>query len=251
MSTGLLLLALVAPSLSLADTDAYVLADAIQPQLVAANAETFYLACLHRGNYCVSESVDGGKSFADPVVAIDCRGRARGGAQRGPRLGIDARGRLTLTAFVVTDPSEEAQRYPTGELYLATSSDRGKTWTAPTRINEIEKKAPEQLHALAVSSDGDAHVAWLDLRGRKDAGQDLYYARVHDGKVGKNIKVAELVCECCAPGITVDRSGRVTLAWRAGGAKENRAILFAQRRTDAADFAAPEHLNLQPSNVAG
>jgi hypothetical protein len=205
--------------------------DAMQPCPVVDSAGMVYVAYLRSGDVVVSVSKDRGRTFGEPRVAIDAKGRARGGAQRGPRLGADAQGRLVVTSPLTFDDAEAAKRYPAPEIYLATSADAGATWTAPVRVNEVEKKAPEGLHAMRVALDGTVHVAWLDLRQRAAKGEDLWYARVVEGKVGPNARVAQDVCECCAPGLALDGAGNPFLAWREGGEKASRE-LFAVRSTD-------------------
>lgn len=225
-----------------------VTANAIQPQ-VAIDAEgNVHVAFLQGGNVAVSMSRDRGETFTEPVVAMDVGGHARGGKQRGPRLGVDGRKRIFVTAPVTFDVAEQARKYPTTELYLVRSDDGGKTWSPPLQINQANKKAPEALHWLAVDPAGAVHAAWLDLRGRVTPGQDLYYAKIVDGKIGTNRKIATLVCECCAPGLAVDDLGRAVTAWREGGDKPSREILWAA--IDGGDqLLKPRQLNTRPSNV--
>jgi hypothetical protein len=233
-------------------TAAVVLAtQAKQPQVAVGDDGTVSVAFLHGGNVVVSISKDRGKAFAEPVVAIDAKGKARGGAQRGPRVGVDKKGVLTVTAPLTFDDAENAKKYPAPELYLATSKDGGATWSSPLRVNEVEKKAPEGLHAMRVAPDGAVHVAWLDLRDRGGKGQDLWTARVVDGKVGKNARVAEQVCECCAPGLALDGQGSPLLAWREGGDKESRELFVARSTDGGATFAAPARLNRVPTKEDG
>src|SRR5581483_4885695 len=116
-----------------------VAADAIQPQVAVDARGTVYVAFLHRGNVVVSASADRGKTFSRPVVAIDAKGKARGGRQRGPRIGVDAKGGLVVTAPVTFDAAEAAKKYPTTELYLVTSADGGKTWSPPLQVNEVAR----------------------------------------------------------------------------------------------------------------
>ena len=124
---------------------------------------------------------------------------------------------MTVTAPLTFDDAEYKRRYPTADLFFASSANGGKTWTQPVQVNEVAKKAPEALHWMAVAPSGEAHVAWLDMRSRDQSGQDIYYARLADGKVGQNHKVASTVCECCAPGVAVDANGNPFLTFREGG----------------------------------
>src|SRR5262245_27934858 len=86
--------------------------DAIQPQLAADDAGGFYAVFLQSGNVAVSVSNDGGKTFSAPVTAIDVKGEARGGAQRGPRIGVDAKKNIIVTCPVTFDAEEQKQKYP-------------------------------------------------------------------------------------------------------------------------------------------
>ena len=245
------LLALAAQSAHAGESGRVVATNAIQPQIAVDGKGTLYVVCLQRGNVVVSVSTDRGKTFSRPVVAIDANGKARGGRQRGPRIGVDAKGNLVVTAPLTFDPAEAAKKYPVTDLYLTTSSDGGKTWASPIRVNEVARQAPEALHWLAVAPNGVAHIAWLDRRDRaptRAPGQDIYYAKFANGRVSKNIPVARLVCECCAPGLSVDAQGNPLLAYREGGMKPSREI-FAIRSTDGgATFGKPVRLNTKNSN---
>ena len=208
-----------------------VAADAIQPHMSIASDGGIYLTFIHRGNISVSISHDRGQTFSDPVVAIDVQGRARGGKHRGPRIGVDGEGNITVTAPVTFDAAEYEKKYSTADLFLVRSTDGGKTWSQPQQINEVAKKAPEALHWMTVAPSGVAHVAWLDMRDREKSGQDLYYTTVVAGEVGANEKIATTVCECCAPGMTVDAAGNPLVAYREGGSNPSREI-FARWSTD-------------------
>jgi hypothetical protein len=196
--------------------------DAQQPALAFEPGGLVALAMLQRGNVVVALSRDDGASFSSPVVAMDCNGQARGGRQRGPRIGIDSRGVITVSAPVTFDTEERKKRYPAPELYAVQSKDGGKSFSEPLRINVREKKAPEGLHALAVAPDGTAHLAWLDISARSGPGQDLLYARLANGAITDRTTLAQTVCECCAPGIGLDGTGNPSVAWREGGNKESR-----------------------------
>jgi hypothetical protein len=224
-----------------------VASDAKQPSLAIDSEGAVCVAAVWAGNVAVSVSKDRGKTFGPPRVASDAEGGARGGRQRGPRLAAHGKGRLTLTAPVTFDEAQAEKPYPTPELYLVTSGDGGATWSAPVRVNEVEKKAPEALHAMALARDGTVHVAWLDMRERTGRGQDVWYARVVDGKVGTNVRVAQTVCECCAPGLALDGEGHPTLAWREGGDGDSRELFAVHSADGGKTFAGRTRLN--PENA--
>ncbi len=224
--------------------------DAEQPQLAADKDGVFYCVFLRNRNVELSTSSDGGKTWSAPVTAIDAKGKARGGMQRGPRVGVDDRKVVTVTAPLCFDEKELAEQYPRAELWLARSTDGGKTFGAPVQVNEKARTTPESLHAMAVAPSGEVHVAWLDMRGR-EKGQDLYCAKVVDGKPGKNLKIGESLCECCAPGIAVDGAGNPAVTWRDGAKSDSRSIWMSISRDGGKSFSPRERVNGAETKVAG
>ena len=225
--------------------------NAQQPALALGPGGLVALAMLQRGNIVVALSHDSGASFSSPSIAMDCNGQGRGGRQRGPRIGIDSRGVITVTAPVTFDADERRKRYPAPELFAVQSKDGGKNFSQPLRVNSVAKKAPEGLHALAVASDGVVHLAWLDISERTGPGQDIFYARLANGAVTDRTTLAQTVCECCAPGLGLDSKGNPTVAWREGGNKESREI-FLRRSADAGRrFLPTQRINTDPTKEAG
>ena len=211
----------------LADPPTVLASGANQPHLAASDDGAFHATFIKDGNIYYSGSADKGKTWSAPVVAIDAKGKSPGGMQRGPRIAVDGKKTLYVTAPVTYDESElSGKKYPTRDLFLAVSTDGGQTWSRPVQINDAPKKAPESLHWLAAAPNGDVYVAWLDLRQR-EKGQDLAYVKISDQgrKIGKNVIVPGPLCECCAPGLAVDAKGTPYVLYREGG-KTNRSIFL-------------------------
>ncbi|MCZ6675876.1 MAG: sialidase family protein [Candidatus Poribacteria bacterium] len=246
-----LLLVLAIPASFGSEVGGVVAMDAIQPHVAVDHDGVIYVVFIHQGNICVSVSKGDGKHFSQPVIAIDVNGRARGGMQRGPRIGVDAQKHLTVTAPVTFDDAEYEKKYPTADLYLTTSDDGGKTWREPIRVNTIPKQAPEALHWMVVAPTGEAHVTWLDRRSRHGRGQDIYYTTVADGNVGENIQIGSTVCECCAPGLAVDGGGNPLVAFREGGDKESREIFVTGSADGGRSWHAATQINQGNSKEHG
>ncbi len=199
--------------------------EAFQPDTaVSADGKTVW-ACFAGGpegktDVWVVRSDDQGASFGDPVKAVECLGALRGmGCQRGPRIGVDGNGRVYVSVHAELDTRQAKGKYPTPDLWLATSTDGGKTFGKHVRVNDGGKTVNEGMHAMAVAGDGTVHFVWLDQRGAKK-GSTLFYARATDAgaKVSKNtpayLPPEGTVCECCSPALALDPKGNPIAAFR-------------------------------------
>jgi hypothetical protein len=224
---------------------------AIQPHLAASEDGAFYAVFLKGGNVEFAASEDKGKTWSTPVVAIDAKGKAKGGMQRGPRIAVDGKKTIYVTAPLCFDEAEFTKAYPTQDLYLAVSTDGGKTFSKPAQINDVPKQAPEALHWLAVSANGDVFVAWLDRRQRGTSpGQDLAFVKITDQgkKIGKNSVIPGPLCECCAPGLSADAKGNPMVVYREGG-KANRSIFLGMSTNGGASFSKVSRLNQEGTKI--
>ncbi|MCI0341410.1 MAG: glycoside hydrolase [Planctomycetales bacterium] len=199
--------------------------EAFQPDVaVSADGKSVW-ACFAGGpegksDIWVVRSDDQGANFGDPVKAVDCLAALRGmGCQRGPRIGVDGNGRVYVSIHAELDIRQAKGKYPTPDLWLATSTDGGKSFGKPVRVNDGGKTVNEGMHAMAVAGDGTVHLVWLDQRGAKK-GSTLFAARVTDAgaKVSKNtpayLPPEGTVCECCAPNLALDSKGNPVIAFR-------------------------------------
>ncbi|MBW3582331.1 MAG: glycoside hydrolase [Euryarchaeota archaeon] len=115
-----------------------------------------------------------------------------------PALAVDP----VVGTLYVAYPSPAAMRgtaTPAGylDLYITASSDGGRTWNDPVRVND-ERAAPlngQALQTLAVGPDGIVHTTWLDYR-HDPSGQwsYLYYAYSTDDGVtwSENARVSDV-----------------------------------------------------------
>jgi hypothetical protein len=194
--------------------------DAALPHMAADADGGVYVVFYRNGNIELAVSTDRGKTFSPPVTAIDAGKKAAAFQGRGPRVAVDRQKRVSVTAPLASDAKNPGQF----DLWIASSNDRGQTWTKPQRVNDAPLTEPQ--HAIAAGQAGEVLVAWIQPSTK---GQDLMYLKVGDPsrKGGKPFRLAANVCERCAPGIAADGRGLPFVIYREGGdAKKIRQIEF-------------------------
>ena len=117
-----------------------------------------------------------------------------------PSLAVDALGRLYL--------AWQDRRNGHYDVYFATSTDGGATWSANARVNQDGGSADHTAPSLAVSADGSqVFVAWQDGRNGND---DIFFAQsTNSGAIWTETRVND-------DGGTAAQ-GYPALAWAPGG----------------------------------
>jgi hypothetical protein len=189
-----------------------------QPQVAVSPAGKVYLVFgVHNTVYCTS-SVDGGKSYGEPVK-VGQVGALALGVRRGPRVAATDR------AVVVTAVGGQTGHGRDGDLLAWRSAEGGKTWKGPIRVNSVPGSAREGLHHTAAAPDGTVYCVWLDLRAGK---MQVWGAASADGGAswhGEKLLYRSpegSVCECCQPQVAYDARGTLLVMWRnhLGGARD-------------------------------
>ncbi len=122
---------------------------------------------LLRGRFWCLVSADGGRTFSGPYLAAEHRsyGHAREWQSLkglgGGRLAVDTsngpyKGRLYLAW---QDVAEEHF-----QIVVASSSDGGKTWTRPLRVNDNKTASNQSNVGIAVNAQGTVGIVWNDRR---------------------------------------------------------------------------------------
>jgi len=144
-----------------------------------------------------------GKVFDKPKRAFQVPNMPLG-MRRGPRIAT------TDNAIVVTVIGGKTGKGRDGDVLAWHSTDGGKSWKGPARVNDTADAAREGLHAMAAGADGSLWCVWLDLRDKKS---EIYASRsVDNGSTWEsNIRVYQSpdgsVCECCHPSVIVAKDG--------------------------------------------
>ena len=184
--------------------------------------------------YC--RSLDGGATFEKSMQAFRVPNMSLG-MRRGPRVV------KTKNAIVVTTIGGQIGKGRDGDVLAWRSTDDGKTWQGPVRVNDTADSAREGLHAMASGADGSIWCVWLDLRDKKseiyatvskddgatwEANQCVY--RSPDGSV----------CECCHPSVIVNgNSVHVLFRNSIGG---DRDMYVASSEDDGKSFSPGKKL---------
>ncbi|MBI2923471.1 MAG: exo-alpha-sialidase [Planctomycetes bacterium] len=243
MKTTLALLACLLASDAFSQSE--IIPSATAPSLAVDKDGKFWCAFVRQGNVMMFSSVDG-KTWGDQQIVANSNGRAPGAKQRGPRLGLSDDGMVYVSAPLFLEKIAASERNVKCELYLVVSRD-GKSYDTPLLVNEIKEAAAESLHAMAVAPDGSVHLVWLDNREGK--GNCLFYAKHSGGKLGRNVRITNAVCPCCAPGITVDGRGNPVVLYREMADDASREIFMTTSRDLGKSWSTPARFNKKDSLI--
>ncbi|MBI3267459.1 MAG: exo-alpha-sialidase [Planctomycetes bacterium] len=189
-----------------------------EPQVAVAPDGTIYVAFGNDNAVWCSASTDGGKTFGAPVQVAQA-GNLALGMRRGPRIAA------TEKALVVAAVCGGHGHNAAMDLQAWRSTDHGKTWQAPVRLNSDAGAAREGLHGLAAGGGEHVYCVWLDLRRGKT---ELYGAASSDGGAtwGADAQLyksaAGNICECCHPSVALDAKGNALVMFRnwLGGSRD-------------------------------
>ena len=178
----------------------------VQPQLavvgqrvalVFGEGQTIYFA----------GSRDRGRTFSAPV-AVPSRGSLALGRHRGPRVAIVGE-TVVVTAIVAAERGA-------GDLFAWRSTDDGRSWSAPVRLNGVAASAREGLHGMAGAGTLVTAV-WLDLRApgtqlRASVSNDAGATWSDDRLVYES--PSGTICQCCHPSVAVSAKGDISVMFR-------------------------------------
>lgn len=177
-----------------------------QPQL-AASGQMAAMTFGSGNSVWYAGSQDGGLTFGKPVKVGETPVLMLG-RRRGPRVAIAGK-------FIVITAIGAAGRGK-GDILVWRSTDSGKSWSGPAKVNDVPDSAREGLHSVSASGNR-VFLTWLDLRTK---GMKLYGAVSNDGGAtwsGNRLVYASPdghICECCHPTALVAADGRLYAMFR-------------------------------------
>lgn len=206
-----------------------------QPWLAASGGQTALAFGSGKSIY-VAISNNDGKSFGTPVQLPNTLPLALG-RHRGPRVAFAGR---TIVVSAIVGSTGRGQD---GDLVAWRSTDAGKSWSEPVRLNDVTASAREGLHSMAAHGNR-LFAAWLDLRSQ---GTRIYGSWSEDNGAtwSKNLLVYEspdgTVCQCCHPTVLMTSSRDVHVMFRnaLGGSRD---MYVARSRDGGKTFAAGSKL---------
>jgi hypothetical protein len=142
-----------------------------------------------------------GESSSVPSRAFDVPNMSLG-MRRGPRIARSG------NAIVITAIGGTLGKGRDGDVVAYRSTDHGKSWLGPVKVNDVDASAREGLHAMASSEEGTLWCVWLDLR---EKGTQLYASKSDDqgatwsGNTLVYRSPAGSICECCHPSIVAGK----------------------------------------------
>jgi hypothetical protein len=196
-----------------------------------------------------------GDSVPSPPVRVHPqRGLGNLHAQAPPQVRVGPDG--TVYVLWSNRISVPGRRFPASNLYLARSTDGGRTFAPPCLVNDDAAGPPSShtFHDLAIGPDGSVYVSWIDAR-RLDAqranapmhhheagpaGPDIRIARSLDGcTFDSSIIVDSTSCPCCRTALAVDARGTLYVAWRKVFSGNVRDIVVAVSHDKGQTFSQP------------
>ena len=117
------------------------------------------------------------------------------------------------------------------DVYVASSTDRGQTWSKPERLHS-DTSATEHGFVSLYSDDKGAGAFWLDGRrysteDAEDRGMELRHKRLLDNTRTDEEVVDRLVCDCCQTDVVVS-AGSPIVVYRDRSKEEIRDIKIAR-----------------------
>lgn len=199
--------------------------------------EIIFSGGAHGGEILYAHSLDGGRSFSQPVNLS----RSRGGDGKG-RLDRDTWSNGSLDLAVGADGKVYAAWTDyDGALWLARSRNGGRSFTPPQRIAG-DDALPARGPALALDKGGTLYLAWTV---GEDPDADIRVSRSPDGGASFSppVLVGARGGRADAPRLAFDGGGRLHLVYMEGTGKQPAAIRHARSEGPGLAFGAPRTLS--------
>ena len=222
LSTGLLLCAMAtATAASVASTPE------CEPNIISVHCgktpssvwhqQALWVVFVQNEHIYLVRSTDNGQSYSKPVVVNAKPETIEANGENRPKIAITDQAVLVSWTQKTNGPF-------TGDIRLARSEDKGKSFQPPKTINDDGNIISHRFDNLLAYPDGTVYVTWLDKRnkwraeakGKNYPGSGLFVASSTDhGKTfSKNFAVADNSCECCRIAVAPAAAKDLAIFWR-------------------------------------
>ncbi len=225
----------------------------------------------------VARSDDGGRSFAEPVVANPPTDHVVSYTVSPTEVEIGPKGEIYVL-YLHSDPDFKVPGWDYGRSYLhvVRSDDGGKTFAPPVEIGAGEPDTSMEMANLFVAPGGDVYASWLDFReelsflGKKARGEipedeqspettQLRVARSTDGAAsfGPSALVTQGVCGCCGTKVAQGENGPLFATTRSswGEFKESvdtvRDVFVSASRDAGSTWSKPAKISDDGFKISG
>jgi hypothetical protein len=201
-----------------------------------------------KGNVRFARSIDGGKTFT-PAIAVNSDGAAEPAGHAFQSIVVDRRGRVYVVWIDERDKRKEDRG---GEIWLAVSTDRGRTFSRDRRI--LTDVCECCRTNLQIDAAGNLYLSYRVVPRSGPMYRDIILACSQDG--GKSFAQTVVSedkwdipgCPVAGPSFSLDTTGRLTTIWFMGGGE--RPGLYYAASIDSGKTFTPRRL-LDPQQRMG
>lgn len=218
-------------------------------------------------NLYIKTSADNGRTFSAPVQVNSIEGNVVLDGRVAPSIAIDdddGNDIYVLWANSTPEPNLFMGVYRT--LVLAKSVDGGESFLPSIQIAADESPSGKFFQNMAISGDGDIHVAWLDspvknngtgyLTSDNSRPSTVKYAQSTDGGISfmPTQILDEDPCPCCNVQVAADEDNNVYVSWRKvfdDGQTQIRDMVIASSVNGGETFSNPVKIHQDNFNFNG
>lgn len=188
------------------------------PSAYVANDGKVWVAFVQSEHVYVASSYDQGKTFGRPVQVNAIAENAEHNGENRPKIIVSDEGKILLSWTTKTSSNF------TGLIRFSSSSDDGKTFSAPRTMNDDGLDTGHRFDSLFLTDSGRLYLTWIDKRdmvASQEQGDDypgaaIYYTTSEDlGETfSENFRVSHNSCECCRIAMAPHGEDEVAILWR-------------------------------------
>ncbi|MGH9833111.1 MAG: sialidase family protein [Blastocatellia bacterium] len=201
-----------------------------------------------KGNIRFARSTDGGKTFS-PALTVNSDGASEPAGHAFQSIAVDKQGRIYVAWIDERNKQKEDRG---GEIWLAISTDRGKTFSRDRRI--LTDVCECCRTNLQIDAAGNLYLSYRTVPRAGPMYRDIILARSQDGgKTFTKTIVSEDKweipgCPVAGPSFSFGNHGAIIAVWFMGGSP--RPGLYYATSTDNGKTFAPRQL-LDPQQRIG